>query len=49
MLIAAVTCYGNEEDKDRTRDARFDLHRVKPVRLTALQPFVEPAREAEYG
>ena len=49
MLIAAVTGYGNEEDKGRTRDAGFDLHLVKPVEFASLQLFVERARGAASG
>jgi PAS domain S-box-containing protein len=35
-LIAAVSGYGNEEDRRRSRDAGFDFHFVKPVDHDAL-------------
>jgi PAS domain S-box-containing protein len=40
MLVAAVTGYGNEEDKQRTAGAGFDMHFVKPVDFSTLQTFV---------
>ena len=46
MLIAAVTGYGNEDDRERTRAAGFDAHLVKPVELPVLQAFVEQALRA---
>ena len=30
-LLVALTGYGNEEDRRRTREAGFDLHLTKPV------------------
>ena len=32
-LLVAVTGWGTEEDKRRTRDAGFDMHLTKPVNL----------------
>ena len=46
IRIAAVTGYGNEDDKKRTLDAGFDEHLTKPVDFAALQEFLygpEPA------
>ncbi|MBG9388425.1 PAS domain-containing hybrid sensor histidine kinase/response regulator [Caenimonas aquaedulcis] len=40
LLVAAVTGYGNEEDKQRTTAAGFDLHFVKPVDFATLQALV---------
>jgi CheY-like chemotaxis protein len=37
MLLVALTGYGQEEDRRRSREAGFDQHLVKPVELTALQ------------
>jgi CheY-like chemotaxis protein len=34
--IIAVTGYGGEEDRARTRDAGFDCHLVKPVEIDLL-------------
>ena len=36
-LIVAVTGYGQEEDKLRSRQADFDAHLIKPASLEALQ------------
>lgn len=35
--LIAVTGWGQEEDRQRTREAGFDEHLVKPVRLEALK------------
>ncbi|MES3000588.1 MAG: PAS domain S-box protein [Pseudomonadota bacterium] len=40
LLVAAVTGYGNEEDKLRTATSGFDMHFVKPVDFSTLQTFV---------
>jgi signal transduction histidine kinase/DNA-binding response OmpR family regulator len=37
VSLAAVTGYGQEEDRRRAREAGFDYHLVKPVDLAALQ------------
>jgi CheY-like chemotaxis protein len=36
-LLVAITGYGREEDRQRSRDAGFDHHLVKPLDLDALQ------------
>jgi CheY-like chemotaxis protein len=36
MLIIAQTGWGQDEDRQRTHDAGFDYHLVKPVNLTDL-------------
>lgn len=36
ILLAAQTGYGQEEDRQRSRDAGFDYHLVKPVEQGAL-------------
>lgn len=36
ITVIALTGYGQEEDRQRTRDAGFDDHLVKPVGLEAL-------------
>jgi CheY-like chemotaxis protein len=46
-LLAAVTGYGSEEDRRRSREAGFDHHFIKPVDPAALQAAlarVEPFR-----
>lgn len=35
--LVAVTGYGHSSDKERSREAGFDLHLVKPVDLTQIQ------------
>ncbi len=37
MLLAAVTGYGQDEDRRRTREAGFDIHLVKPADLDVIQ------------
>lgn len=37
MRIVAVTGWGREEDRKRTREAGFNDHLVKPVALKELQ------------
>ena len=36
MLIVALTGWGQEEDRRRSKEAGFDYHMVKPVELAAL-------------
>jgi PAS domain S-box-containing protein len=36
ILLVALTGYGQEEDRRRTRDAGFDHHFVKPIRPDAI-------------
>jgi signal transduction histidine kinase/DNA-binding response OmpR family regulator len=49
VLLVAMTGYGQQEDRQRSRDAGFDHHLVKPVRLQELQALltVEPALPVE--
>jgi CheY-like chemotaxis protein len=37
MLIVALSGYGREEDKERSRDSGFDVHLVKPVDPGAVE------------
>lgn len=37
MLLVAVTGYGHESDRQRSRDAGFDHHLLKPVGIEALE------------
>jgi CheY-like chemotaxis protein len=39
-LIAALTGYGQEEDRRRSREAGFDHHMVKPIDPIALEAFL---------
>jgi len=36
ILLMALTGWGEDEDKERSKEAGFDLHFVKPVSPTAL-------------
>ena len=40
-LLIALTGWGNEDDKRRTREAGFDAHLVKPVTLDTLRHVLE--------
>jgi CheY-like chemotaxis protein len=42
--LVAMTGFGNEEDKKRTRGAGFDAHLTKPVELDALIALLNEAR-----
>jgi len=42
--LVAMTGFGNEEDKRRTRDAGFDAHLTKPVELESLVALLNEAR-----
>jgi two-component system, chemotaxis family, CheB/CheR fusion protein len=41
MILVAVTGWGQDEDRKKTKDAGFDAHVVKPVRFDALAKLVE--------
>ncbi len=43
-FLVAMTGFGNEEDKRRTRAAGFDAHLTKPVELDALVALLNDAR-----
>ncbi len=43
-LLVALTGWGNEEDKRRTREAGFDHHMVKPADPAALQALLASVR-----
>ena len=43
-FLVAMTGFGNEEDKQRTRAAGFDAHLTKPVELDALMTLLNQAR-----
>ncbi|RYZ06384.1 MAG: response regulator, partial [Comamonadaceae bacterium] len=44
-FFVAMTGFGNEEDKRRTRAAGFDAHLTKPVELEALVNLLNQARD----
>jgi two-component system, sensor histidine kinase len=43
LLIVAVTGYGQESDRQRSREAGFDHHLVKPVDLETLRRLLKGA------
>ncbi len=45
VCIIAVTGYGQKEDREKTRQAGFDHHLVKPVDPGALKGVLLQARE----
>jgi PAS domain S-box-containing protein len=46
MRVAAVTGYGNDEDRQRTAAAGFDTHLTKPVDFALLEAFLAPTTNA---
>ena len=46
VLLVALTGWGQEEDKKRSREAGFDRHLVKPVEPSALQELLAEGRKA---
>jgi len=47
MFIAAVSGWGQDEDKHRAIEAGFDRHLTKPVDFDELEKLVAVARGAE--
>ena len=43
-LLVAVTAYGQEEDRRRSRQAGFDAHLVKPATPEALNALLKQSR-----
>ncbi len=46
MLLVALTGWGQEEDRQKCRDAGFDSHMVKPVELPALMKLLAEFQSA---
>ena len=44
LILVAMTGYGQEEDRRRTREAGFDVHLVKPVDIDELRRLVAAAQ-----
>jgi two-component system CheB/CheR fusion protein len=44
MRIVALTGWGQESDRERTRGAGFDFHLTKPVDLGLLQAWLSAGR-----
>jgi CheY-like chemotaxis protein len=45
--LIAVTGWGQEEDRRRTRDAGFDHHITKPVEFATLQKLLAAQKSAK--
>jgi CheY-like chemotaxis protein len=45
LLLVALTGYGQESDRQRSREAGFDFHFVKPVDLQRLLALLEARQE----
>ena len=45
MMLVALTGWGQEEDKRRSREAGFDDHLVKPAEPSQLQHFLTVAHD----
>jgi CheY-like chemotaxis protein len=45
--LVAITGYGQAADRERSRDAGFDKHLVKPVDFAALAAVIAAAPRAE--
>ena len=43
-MLAALTGWGQQEDRRRTAEAGFDHHLVKPPEPQALEALIESAR-----
>jgi PAS domain S-box-containing protein len=48
-LLVALTGWGTQEDRKRTRDAGFDRHLTKPAELTAVEELLRSAAQAKHG
>jgi DNA-binding response OmpR family regulator len=47
MILVALTGWGQEEDRQRSREAGFDDHLVKPLDLDALMRVLASLRMSE--
>ncbi|MCE9554781.1 MAG: response regulator [Planctomycetes bacterium] len=45
LLLVAVTGYGQQEDRQRSQEAGFDVHLVKPLSLDELQRVIGTMKE----
>jgi CheY-like chemotaxis protein len=48
-VLVAITGYGQERDRQRSREAGFQHHLVKPVDFTALQELLGALDGQELG
>lgn len=46
IVVIALTGWGQNDDRERSREAGFDHHLVKPIELAALEPIVREIKAA---
>ena len=46
LVLAAITGYGQQSDKDRSMAAGFDAHFVKPINFDELENFINVAESS---
>lgn len=46
VVVIALTGWGQNDDRERSREAGFDHHMVKPIELSALEPIVSEINAA---
>ena len=49
LELVAITGYGQDIDRQRTRESGFDEHMVKPVRLDALEAWLRWTQKRRHG
>ena len=49
LLLVALTGWGTQEDRQRTREAGFDRHLTKPAELPAVEELLRTAAEAKHA
>jgi CheY-like chemotaxis protein len=47
MMLVALTGWGQQEDKRRSREAGFDAHLVKPIDFGALEELVASGKNGD--
>ncbi len=46
VVVIALTGWGQNEDREQSKEAGFDHHMVKPIELSALEPIVQEINSA---
>jgi CheY-like chemotaxis protein len=49
LRIVAVTAYGRDEDRQRTRKAGFDAHVTKPVDIPILESILSTLKDSAFA
>jgi CheY-like chemotaxis protein len=47
MMLVSLTGWGQLEDKQRSREAGFDAHLVKPIDFGALEELVATSKDGK--